>query len=616
MASSRASTSAPATLRHEHDAGSTAALLVEALRGLEALGARVLGAVEARALAHGARLEALERRAAAAAEGVRRVEARGRAGRATTIVATARLPSARAASDEALFAWEALPPAREAREAAALRLGLDPSAVAPAGATLGDEAQNVLALVAQLAVGDALWFPPAGSTAQAQAQASAPALRLASRGGPVEIPLELASVADALLFGSADSAFGPAAPAAALAPVPQAARLAEDDEDEAGSARLGSGSFRAARSRGQRPLPAAPKSVLDAEALPDVSEYDVSFKPRMKSLDSFKMPSSLDLPDIADIHFASSADAPSASIAPSVIENSDLSELPAVLDFGAPPVFMEPQAPPNVRFEVLEPPKPLPPSQPQQQQQPSSSHPKLQSSPEQPRRQVSSTSAAAAAAAASSSSAAAASSPLSSSSSSTLPPPQQQQQPPQLQLQQQEPPPQALAPREGSMNDLLAAIRNKDNLAKLKSNAEARRRQDANSKQEPASSKQQEQPGSQAVPATAPKAAAPLSLADEMRLKLARRQKVLSGALDDEEQAADQARVAALNGTMLAVGAAVKFKRAVTGSPRQAALERSKRLSLPSGGALSLSGIQGLDEILSAKEQGSQQQDDSDASWD
>jgi hypothetical protein len=345
--------------------------------------------------------------------------------------------------------------------------------------------------------------------------------------------------------------------------------------------------------------------VLDAEALPEVSDYDVSFKPRMKSLDSFKMPSSLDLPDIADIHFASSADAPGASIAPSVIENSDLPELPAVLDFGAPPVFMEPQAPRNVRFQVLEPPKPLPPSQPQQQQQPNSSQPQLQSSLEQSRRQVSLSSAAAAAAAASS--------PLSSPLSS-LPPQQQQQQQPEL--QQQQPPQQALPPREGSMNDLLAAIRNKDNLAKLKGNAEARRRQDANSKQQPASSKQQEQLHTQAVPTAAPKAAAPLSLADEMRLKLARRQKVLSGALDDEEQAADQARVAAFNGTMLAVGAAVKFKRALTGSPRQAALERSKSLSLPSGGALSLSGIQGLDEILSAKEQGSQQQDDSDASWD
>ena len=111
--------------------------------------------------------------------------------------------------------------------------------------------------------------------------------------------------------------------------------------------------------------------------------------------------------------------------------------------------------------------------------------------------------------------------------------------------------------------------------------AEARRRAKTTRNSDPAGSEQLEQPETQGPPGAAPKAAAPLSLAHGVSSSRAVK-KVLSGALDGGEQAAYQVRLAALNGTMLAVGAAVKFKRAVTGSPRQAALERSKSPSLPS----------------------------------
>jgi len=114
------------------------------------------------------------------------------------------------------------------------------------------------------------------------------------------------------------------------------------------------------------------------------------------------------------------------------------------------------------------------------------------------------------------------------------------------------------------MMDLLSAIRDKDKMVQLKTTTEAKRRNDATKTPD-----------------------APLTLAEEMRLKLSRRQKVLSGQLDREEQKASlNARV------VQAVG---KFKKSLTQGP------------------FSLDNISGLEEILQAKS--SSEEEDTDSDW-
>lgn len=92
------------------------------------------------------------------------------------------------------------------------------------------------------------------------------------------------------------------------------------------------------------------------------------------------------------------------------------------------------------------------------------------------------------------------------------------------------------------MAGLLAAIRAPESKAKLR-NADSRQIGSSQSiaKQNARPQTVAAQEGTVARPKTQ------LSLAEEMRLSLARRQKVLSGKLDEEEQAADRARVVSLN---------------------------------------------------------------------
>lgn len=48
-------------------------------------------------------------------------------------------------------------------------------------------------------------------------------------------------------------------------------------------------------------LSAAPSTIIDGDILPEIGAFDVGFKPKMKALNDFDLPSNLDLPDIADI---------------------------------------------------------------------------------------------------------------------------------------------------------------------------------------------------------------------------------------------------------------------------------------------------------------------------
>jgi len=270
----------------------------------------------------------------------------------------------------------------------------------------------------------------------------------------------------------------------------------------------------------------APVSLVDGDDLPEISPYDVSFRPKMKTKTQFRLPSNLNLPDIANISFMHSGE---SSIAPSVVQAS-LPELPSVLEF---PSLSEP--PPKFMVPIKIPPRPsnVPPTKP-------ISRPSNISSIKM--------------------------SPPSSSEASMV---HELSAKPALNLQTPVIQPDFKSPSSSPvsdkpMMDLLSAIRDKDKMVQLKTTTEAKRRNDATKTPD-----------------------APLTLAEEMRLKLSRRQKVLSGQLDREEQKASlNARV------VQAVG---KFKKSLTQGP------------------FSLDNISGLEEILQAKS--SSEEEDTDSDW-
>ena len=128
--------------------------------------------------------------------------------------------------------------------------------------------------------------------------------------------------------------------------------------------------------------------------------------------------------------------------------------------------------------------------------------------------------------------------------------------------------------------NLLAAIRSRDNLTKLKSKSEQKQRDRAMEKKRPAPAKK------------------PLSLAEEMRMKLVRRQKLLSGARDEEEQAAASERKKKQGAALNAVSFVSKL---TTLSPRTKAKKRLEEQSAQeSKGGFSLKGMSGLDAKLSS----------------
>ena len=180
---------------------------------------------------------------------------------------------------------------------------------------------------------------------------------------------------------------------------------------------------------------------------------------------------------------------------------------------------------------------------------------------------------------------------------STMPPPPPapaaaaaQPPPPPAAAQAQQPPPPPAAPKSPAkpaapparMN-LLAAIRNKDNMKKLKSKSEAKQRDQALQKKKP-------------------EVAKPLSMAEEMRMKLVRRQKLLSGARDDEEQAAARERKKRMSAGVNVVSFVGKLKKrasAEDGSPRSRTKKRMEDASAgQSQGPFSMKGMSGLDAKL------------------
>ncbi|GBG26524.1 Hypothetical Protein FCC1311_027452 [Hondaea fermentalgiana] len=177
---------------------------------------------------------------------------------------------------------------------------------------------------------------------------------------------------------------------------------------------------------------------------------------------------------------------------------------------------------------------------------------------------------------------------------------------------------------------LLAAIRAPENRAKL-------RRADLSAASDDANRHRARDAKADAN--TLPQPQSQLTLAEEMRLNLARRQKVLSGKLDEEQQAADAARRASLQGSVLAVAAAGKFLRSVPEedggggrgvasnlSPRARASRRRHLESARSPGvqglALSMDNMGSIDAFLDLKNQpgdelGASDADQSSASgWD
>uniref|UniRef100_A0A7S2S427 WASH1 WAHD domain-containing protein n=1 Tax=Mucochytrium quahogii TaxID=96639 RepID=A0A7S2S427_9STRA len=318
----------------------------------------------------------------------------------------------------------------------------------------------------------------------------------------------------------------------------------------------------------------APASLLAWETSPEIGEYDVSFKPKMKNMAQFNLPSNLDLPDIADLSYTEGGGL-DRSIAPSVRENG-LPDLPTILDFSEPvPAFVDISSPPTIENNSSSKVEPV-----------RSDHKEAQ-----PKKQEL------------------------GPQKSLPPPPPRSEPPPQSELRRKEttvqesPTPKLAsaavsgtgktAPRvasaavsgtnkpepvaKGGMGDLLAAIRDKDSLARLKSSAEAKRRHDAIKEKEQANTENVDE-------------SKPLSLAEEMRIKLTRRQKVLSGQKDKEEQVADRARVTSMRSSVQAIRAAGKLLKKAT------VIQREDRTTSGRDSMMSLEGIAGLDDILASKE--------------
>uniref|UniRef100_A0A6S8ASS3 WASH1 WAHD domain-containing protein n=1 Tax=Aplanochytrium stocchinoi TaxID=215587 RepID=A0A6S8ASS3_9STRA len=294
----------------------------------------------------------------------------------------------------------------------------------------------------------------------------------------------------------------------------------------------------------------APTSLLDGEMLPEIGEYDVGFKPKMKQMAAFALPSNLDLPDIADINFSS--DNAQSSIAPSVQREAAIPDFPRILGFVSPNALVEPLTKRNTqnvsqkkdevettkeRTQILPPPPP-----------PKSAPPanvlKVSDVRKQPRDREASS------------------------------------------------PSKVEVPKaSGSKLNLLSAIRDKDNLARLKSSAEQKRMNKENDSSSP--EKKEERP---------------LSIAEEMRIKLLRRQKALSGQQDEEEQAL--ARQRQLNAPIRAVHVAGKLmsmaksqsaKSQVTLSPRSSFKERKKLENTVSPTLFDLDNVRGLDDYLEVR---------------
>jgi hypothetical protein len=162
------------------------------------------------------------------------------------------------------------------------------------------------------------------------------------------------------------------------------------------------------------------------------------------------------------------------------------------------------------------------------------------------------------------------------------------------------------------MNVILAAIRNRDTLELLKSKSEEKRRRQIKGETNDISGASARAGGSGAAGAAT---SSSISLAEEMRLKLERRHKILSGQQDDEEQAQAKAQKHQLQNAILSAQGARRLRATQTNAQRSPELEQRR------DGLLSLKGIGSLSDILKAKDEQQQQSlleaasSDSEFSW-
>lgn len=91
-----------------------------------------------------------------------------------------------------------------------------------------------------------------------------------------------------------------------------------------------------------RKLGSAPKTFTDGDTLPALAPVEYAYKPKMRDIGTFELPSNLALPNVADIGWSASM----SSIAPSVIKQEQ-PVLPTILD------LMPPPPPPTINTSTL-----------------------------------------------------------------------------------------------------------------------------------------------------------------------------------------------------------------------------------------------------------------------
>ncbi len=576
------------TVSHDVDGRSTALAIIRSLNSLERAASAVFDGIDARIAECDSRLAALSIRARASRERTELVRKRGKEGRATKVVDLGKFP---APPDGTLYAY----PAVFTGASGVWEGGSQVDAPAVTGSALGGtDIASPVSWKEQCEISDRLFRDgapiqnPGSNPSRSRRSQKLVGLEVLPRPGMGPMPSNAQSISELLLFNSSECAYD----------------VDDVDGEESNVLDLDgdhlsmSSSVTANDDASENRLDAAPASMVQGHGLPEIGPYDVRFKPKMKDMAKLDLPSSLNLPDIADVSFFGSDGMKTveSSIAPSV-HHTELPDLPSVLDFE--PVV--PENPAGKRSDgssllhttpdlLPERPAPIVPIVQQQKSQQETEQPQSVSSESKHTGVIGKVNTE--------------HGHVRKSTALAL------QVPPQRDhIEDAESKVDNHAKLPSPMMGLLASIRDKGNLEKLKMRTEERRRKQANEEQRQVTRQQEDQGLDETGASSSDR---PLSLAEEMRLKLTRRQKVLSGQQDEEEQAQERARKAALNGTLLAVGAAVKLKSTLTNAHK---LEKN---SEPKTGLLSLENIGSIRDILKAKEGGESQESESDSemSWD
>ena len=280
-------------------AGAIAGSLAASLRALATSADRLFDIVDARLSSERARLAVLQSRIAAARA---RVGAMSGSTKAITVYASPRYPAAEVARLSAHAAlWAGVeagsgaparqPPLSEVSDDALSPVGVSPSTRAGLAAddevlARSDKAQALLALLGRAALRAA---PAAGARAAAPPPAGL---------GP--LPARTTAVVSALRWNSRESAY---AGRATLADV-----ITDEDTEAAvallrrQAAGLLTDKQRRAAEEEARRLGVAPSSLMaQGDALPAFAQVEYTYRPRMKDLGAFELPSHLALPNVADI---------------------------------------------------------------------------------------------------------------------------------------------------------------------------------------------------------------------------------------------------------------------------------------------------------------------------